>query len=165
MCQTSLSPIASHQNNSHLVKKLATRFFVVQAIFQMEISGQNSSTIIKEFKTHRFGEKFDNYQMHDGDKNLFSNIIKMILRHQSKIDQTTDKILSDNWPFERIDPTLRAIFRASSGEALLAKTPPNVIISQYVDITRAFYPNGKEISFANAVIDKIIQALLVIQTQ
>jgi N utilization substance protein B len=35
----------------------------------------------------------------------------------------------------------------------VAATPPQVVIAEYVDIADAFYPEGKEKAFVNAVLD------------
>jgi N utilization substance protein B len=32
-------------------------------------------------------------------------------------------------------------------------TPPRVVIVEYVDVARAFFPDGKEPKFVNAVLD------------
>jgi N utilization substance protein B len=32
-------------------------------------------------------------------------------------------------------------------------TPPKVVITEFVDIAKAFFPNGKEPKFVNAVLD------------
>ena len=72
---------------------------------------------------------------------------------QAKIDQMTDRALVAKWPIARIDPTLRGLFRAAGAEMTQSDTPPKVVISEYVDLARAFFPEGKEASFVNAVLD------------
>ena len=37
--------------------------------------------------------------------------------------------------------------------------PPRVIISEYVDVARAFFPDGKEPKFVNAVLDHMAREL------
>ena len=59
------------------------------------------------------------------------------------------------WPIDRIDPTLRALFRAAGAELVGSDTPPKVIITEFVDIARAFFPEGREPKFVNAVLDHI----------
>ena len=57
------------------------------------------------------------------------------------------------WPLGRIDPTLRALFRAAGAEMVSSDVPPKVVISEYVDLANAFFPEGKEAKFVNAVLD------------
>jgi N utilization substance protein B len=67
----------------------------------------------------------------------------------------TDRALVAKWPIDRIDPTLRALFRAAGAELVGSDTPPKVIITEFVDIARAFFPEGREPKFVNAVLDHI----------
>ena len=79
---------------------------------------------------------------------------------QAVIDQLTDRALVATWPIDRIDPVLRALFRAAGGEMLEAGTPPKVVITEFVDIAKAFFPDGKEPKFVNAVLDHMAHLLL-----
>ncbi|MCW1951200.1 MAG: transcription antitermination protein NusB, partial [Octadecabacter sp.] len=72
---------------------------------------------------------------------------------QSEIDKLTDRALVARWPLGRIDPTLRALFRAAGVEILGRDTPPRVAITEYVDVARAFFDDGDEPKFVNAVLD------------
>lgn len=65
----------------------------------------------------------------------------------------TDRALVAAWPIDRIDPTLRALFRAAGAELVNSATPPRVVITEFVDVARAFFPEGKEAGFVNAVLD------------
>ena len=75
------------------------------------------------------------------------------MNHQARIDQMTDRALVAKWPIDRIDPTLRALFRAAGAELVEGEAPPKVVIVEYVDIAGAFFPEGKEPKFVNAVLD------------
>jgi transcription antitermination protein NusB len=72
---------------------------------------------------------------------------------QARIDQMTDRALVAKWPIDRIDPVLRALFRAAGAELVGMPTPPKVTINEYVDVAKAFFPEGKESKFVNAVLD------------
>ena len=65
----------------------------------------------------------------------------------------TDRALVAKWPIARIDPTLRALFRAAGAEILDAGTPPKVAITEYIQVAEAFAPDSKEPRFVNAVLD------------
>ena len=130
-----------------------TRLYALQALFQMEQSKQSADTVLSEFLEHRFGAEYEGERLEKGDEDLFTQIINEAVNQQAKIDQLTDKALVEKWPLNRIDPTLRALFRAAGSELVRAKTAPRVIIVEYVDIAGAFFPSGKEASFVNAVLD------------
>lgn len=133
--------------------KSAARLFAVQALFQMEVTGQTVDRVRVEFEDVRFGEEFDDYTMAEGDVKLFRTLIEDAVNHQAKIDQLTDRALVAKWPIARIDPTLRAAFRAAGAELTQGKTPPKVVISEFVDVVKAFFPESDEAKFTNAVLD------------
>ena len=133
--------------------KSAARLYAVQALFQMEAAGQTVDAVRREFLDHRFGAVYDGEELIDGDVDLFARVIEDAVNYQAPIDQQTDRALVAKWPIARIDPTLRALFRAAGAEFRDLATPPKVVISEYVDVCRAFFPDGKEPKFVNAVLD------------
>ena len=133
--------------------KSAARLYAVQALFQMEHSSQTVEVVRREFLDHRFGATYEGEEMVDGDIDLFARVMDDAVNHQAAIDQMTDRALVAKWPIARIDPTLRALFRAAGAELRDSGTPPKVVISEYVDVARAFFPEGREPKFVNAVLD------------
>ena len=133
--------------------KSAARLYAVQALFQMEASGQTVDKVRQEFESFRFGAVYEGDEMAEGDPDLFRRIVEEAVNWQAKIDQMTDRALVAKWPIGRIDPVLRALFRAAGAEFMDETTPPKVIISEFVDVARAFFPDGKEAKFVNAVLD------------
>ena len=133
--------------------KSAARLYAVQALFQMEAAGQPADTVQSEFETHRFGANYDEGELAEGNVDLFRKIVDDAVNWQARIDQMTDRALVAKWPIGRIDPTLRALFRAAGAELIEADTPPRVVITEFVDIAKAFFPDGKEPKFVNAVLD------------
>ena len=133
--------------------KSASRLYAVQALFQMESSGQTVEDVVREFETHRFGAIYDGDEMAEGDVDHFRAVVGHAVNWQAQIDQLTDRALVAKWPIDRIDPVLRALFRAAGGELVEMPTPPKVVITEYVDVAKAFFPEGKEPKFVNAVLD------------
>jgi N utilization substance protein B len=133
--------------------KSAARLYAVQALFQMEASGQTVEAVQAEFETHRFGATYDDDEMAEGDVSHFRAVLNHAVNRQALIDQMTDRALVAKWPIDRIDPVLRALFRAAGAELVELPTPPKVTITEYVDVAKAFFPDGKEASFVNAVLD------------
>ena len=133
--------------------KSAARLYAVQALFQMEQSNQTVEAVRREFLDYRFGATYEGEEMVDGDITLFARLLEVAVNYQAPIDQMTDRALVAKWPIARIDPTLRAVFRAAGAELRDQATPPKVVITEYVDVARAFFPEGKEPKFVNAVLD------------
>lgn len=133
--------------------KSAARLYAVQALYQLELSDQTVDIVRREFLDHRFGASYEGDEMAEGDTDLFSQLMDDAVNYQAAIDQATDRALVAKWPIARIDPTLRALFRAAGAELRDARTPPKVVISEFVDVARAFFPEGREPKFVNAVLD------------
>lgn len=136
----------------------AARLFAVQALFQMEAADQTRDEVRQQFRDYRFGEHLEEGDMAEGDPDLFDMLVDGALAQQARIDQLTDAGLAENWPIDRIDPTLRALFRAAGAELTLNDTPPKVVINEFVDIAKAFFPDGREPKFVNAVLDHMARA-------
>ncbi len=143
------------QPSGNMKRKMrsTSRLYAVQALFQMEHSGQTVEKVIHEFEDYRFGAHYDEGDMAEGDQVLFERLMRDAVNWQSSIDQMTDRALVAKWPIARIDPTLRALFRAAGAEMTQSDTPPKVVIMEYVDIAKSFYPEGREPKFVNAVLD------------
>ena len=135
-------------------RRSAARLYAVQALFQMEASGQTSTAVEKEFEDYRFGAITpEGDEMEEGDVDLFRALVDGAVNEQARIDQMTDRALVAKWPLARIDPTLRALFRAGGAELVAGTTPPKVVIVEFVEVARAFFPEGREPRFVNAVLD------------
>ena len=130
--------------NQRRKMRSASRLYAVQALFQMEHSSQTIDIVRVEFLNYRFGETYEGAQMEDGDIEHFTNVLEDSVNYQAQIDQQTDRALVAKWPLGRIDPTLRALFRAAGGEMRDMSIPPKVVIKEYVDVAAAFFPDGKE---------------------
>jgi len=67
--------------------------------------------------------------------------------------------VSAEWPWERLEMTLRAVLRAGVAE-LLTRTdiPAMATVAEFVDVGHAFYA-GPEPRMVNAVLDRVARAL------
>ncbi len=139
-------------------RKGAARFYAVQALFQMEASDVPIGEITRQFETHRIGAETETETWAEADLAHFRRLIEAVVARQAAIDQMTNRALVAKWKIDRIDPTLRALFRAAGGELLGAETPARVVISEFVEIARAFFPEGRETNFVNAVLDHMARA-------
>jgi len=100
------------------------------------------------------GAEIEGDQYHQADVELFRDILKGVVTRQPAIDHLTDRALVAKWPLGRIDATLRAVFRAAGHElSSRSDIPPKVSIGEYVDVAKAFFADGKEAKFVNAVLD------------
>ena len=148
-----ISPKRRPTQEERRARKVAARFYAVQALFQMEASDVPIGEITRQFEAHRIGAETETETWAEADLTHFRRLIEVAVDRQAAIDQMTDRALVAKWPINRIDPTLRALFRAAGAEFLGADTPARVVISQYVDLAKAFSPDDRETNFVNAVLD------------
>ena len=133
--------------------KSASRLYAVQALFQMEASEQGMNEVRDQFVNHRFGATLEGEEYVEGNVELFEQLLFTAVNQQAAIDQMTDRALVAKWPIDKIDPTLRALFRTAGAEFIIDDTPPKVAIVEFVDVAKAFFPDGNETRFVNAILD------------
>lgn len=144
----------SPERKAQQLARSAARLAAVQALYQIEITGSDWRAVVREFGEHRLGAEIEGMQFHEADPRHFKSTIEGVVTDQRNIDQLTDRAIVKKWPLGRVDPILRAVFRAAGGELTgRADIPHRVIIGEYVDVAKAFFADGKESKFVNAVLD------------
>lgn len=132
----------------------AARLAAVQALYQIELTGADWRHVVREFDQHRLGAEIEGIQYREADPTHFQSTVEAVIERQTVIDQLTDRALVERWPLGKLDPILRALFRAAGAEiAARPDIPPKVVIGEYVDVAHAFFPDGREPKFVNAVLD------------
>lgn len=131
----------------------AARLAAVQALYQMETTGQGVEATIREFRDFRLGQDIEGEKLHAADAAFFADILRGAVETQSKLDPYLQRQLAEGWRLARLDATVRAILRAGLYEMIRrADVPYKVVINEYVDVARAFF-DGDEPGFVNAVLD------------
>lgn len=133
----------------------AARLAAVQALYQMDIGRQSLEDTLAQFSAHHLGREIEGEQYLPADADFFRQIVSGVIRSQLDIDPSIDRALTKDWPIGRIDATLRAILRAAVFELLRRRDiPSRVVITEYVDIARAFYEDDAP-GMVNAVLDAV----------
>lgn len=136
----------------------ASRLGAVQALYQLEITGADWRAVVQEFIEHRLGKEVEGQQYHKADIPHFRRTIEFAVLNQASIDQLTDRALVKSWPLGRLDPILRALFRAAGAEMTgRPEIPARVVIGEYMDVARAFFAEKRELGFVNAVLDQVMR--------
>ena len=150
-------------------ERSAARLAAVQALYQIEASQTPLEEVIKDFLIGRLGglavsEDLETSQesivaLASLDAELFINLMRCVQTRGEDIDGIIKGALSTEWPWERLEMTVRAILRAGVAE-LLTRTdiPGGATISEFVEVTHAFYA-GAEPRMVNAVLDRISKVL------
>lgn len=133
----------------------AARLAVVQALYQMEVSGKGINEIFAEFELHWMGREIEGVQYKPAEVSFFRDILQGVLTDQLAIDRQIDQALSTGWPLARVEAVMRATLRAGAYEMRARRdVPSRVVIKEYVDVAGAFF-GPTESGMVNAVLDKI----------
>tara|TARA_R110002124_G_scaffold81527_4_gene214947 strand:+ start:2675 stop:3166 length:492 start_codon:yes stop_codon:yes gene_type:complete len=140
-------------------KRGAARLGAVQALYQMDIGGTGLQQVVSEFENVRLGKEIDGEQYLEADTAYFRGILAGVVKEQLQLDPIIHKALTPDWPLRRIDSLLRAVLRAATFELLRRKdVPAKVIISEYVDVTKAYFLDD-EPKMVNGVLDHIAREI------
>jgi transcription antitermination protein NusB len=138
----------------------ASRLAVVQALYQMELSDQDCETALREFIGHRLGQEIEGEQYAEADEKYFAGLVRGVVERQEEIDRTLAGSLIKGWPFDRIDPTMRATMRAAAFELIArAEVPARVIVHEYMNVAAAFFEDGEEMAFLGGVLNRMAREL------
>ena len=150
----------SNDNSEQPVKQAnqrgAARLAAVQALYQMDIGGTGVLELVAEYEEYRLGREIDGETYLKADASWFRSIVAGVVRDQRKLDPMIGAALQDDWALSRLDSTVRAILRCGTFELLERKDVPiAVIVTEYVEIAKAFFEDNDEPKLVNAVLDRI----------
>jgi N utilization substance protein B len=156
-------PVAGQQGNPSARKPVnkrgAARLAAVQALYQMDLAGSGVLEVAAEYEAFRLGKEVDGAVYREADPQWFRAILSGVVENQKIVDPVIHQALTDDWPLSRLDSTLRAILRAGVYEIMKREdVPVAVIVSEYVEIAKAFYGED-EPRLVNAVLDRVARQL------
>jgi N utilization substance protein B len=133
----------------------AARLAAVQALYQHEMEETPIPQLLHEFHLHRLGATIEGVEYEDAEVTFFDDIVSGVRARQDELDGLIAARLAKDWPLHRLDRPMRQILRAGAYElAARIDVPTGSIISEYVDVAKAFY-DRKEAAFVNGVLDAV----------
>ena len=133
----------------------AARLAAVQALYQLDMTGAPVDRVVDEFVRHRLGGDIDGARYLAADGVHFAELVRNAAAASADLDAAIDEVLTPDWPLGRLDRVIKAVLRAGCYELRdRADVPPRVVISEYVDIAKAFF-SGKEPGLVNGVLDRL----------
>jgi N utilization substance protein B len=131
------------------------RLAAVQALYQMDVSGEGAEAVVREFHDYRFDRDMEGERLASADEAWFAGIVRGVAAGQIGVDGAIRRRLAAGWKLERLDATVRAILRAGAYELMCQpEVPVEVVIDEYVEIAKSFF-EGPEAGFVNAALDGI----------
>lgn len=147
------------RTGSAKARRKAARLAAVQALYQVDLTGTQSESVLGEFVKHRIGQDLDGESFVAADPQLFADILRGVSARLDEVDRLLGGTLDGQWTVDRLEHLLRAILRAGAYELLAhGDVHARIVISEYVDVGRAFFA-GKEPGMINGVLDRIARAL------
>ncbi len=153
----------TNDNASNASKRLA-RLVAVQALYQawfeQEPLGDILSRSLEEADTILNGDGGEGELISERpDPVLFSDIVRGVSENKETLEEMIAGSLDQKLSSSRMEILLRAILLAGVFELHRhASVPQGVIISDYVDVARAFF-GAKEPGLVNAVLDNLAKKL------
>jgi len=141
------------------LRRKAARMAAVQALYQMELSGDSVEQVLHQFLQERLGEPLDGLDLGEADRDLFSTLVRGVAAEQGDLDDMVAAVLDEDWPLERLETLLAIVLRGGTYElSAWPDVPARVIISEYVHLADAFF-GGKEPAMVNGILDRLARAL------
>ena len=148
--------------------KINARLAVVQALYEKD-TGASPNDVLASFLAGTMGGevlqesgKEEHFiKIFDFDKDFFKMIFDYAVDNEEEIDKTVVASLDGkHWSMEKLESVLKVILTAGIAELCVnVDTDRPVIISEYVDLTDSFYPDGTEKKLVNAVLDRVAKTL------
>ena len=119
------------------------------------MEGTAIPTLLHEFHHHRLGATIEGVEYTDAEVDFFDDVVAGVGAREAELDELIASKLAKDWSLTRLDRPMRQILRAGSYE-LVARidVPTGSIISEYVDVAKAFY-DKREASFVNGLLDAV----------
>src|SRR5690349_11778564 len=122
------------------LSRSAARLAAVQALYQQEMEGTPTAQLLHEFHQHRLGATIEDVEYADAEVDFFDDLVKGALARQDELHGLIAGKLASGWTLARLDKPMKAILRAGAYElAARPDVPTGSVISEYVDVAKAFY--------------------------
>ena len=133
----------------------AARLAAVQALYQQEMEAVPVPRLLHEFHQHRLGATIEGVEYAEAEVDFFDDVVSGVHARSEELDGMIAARLPQDWPIHRLDRPMRQILRAGSYElAARIDVPTASVISEYVDVAKAFY-DKKEAGFVNGILDAV----------
>lgn len=131
------------------------RLNALQALYQIEFLSSQAADVVAEFLEYRIGVEIDGNSFADVDFEHFNWLVITVTQEKERLDSHVSGVLNPEWKVDRLGHLKISLLRA----ALIELTdrldiPARVIIDEYIELARAFFPDS-EAAFVNAALDRL----------
>ena|SRR3990167_2009847 len=139
------SKTTSENNGVNPIARHNARRYVLQAMYQWQITGTALNELEAEFLHHHIDKKLD--------LDYFKELLHGIPKHQHEIDQAMQPYLARK--IQEIDPVELAVLRLAIYELIKRPDVPyRVIINEALELTKKF-GSIEGYKFVNGILDRV----------
>ena len=148
----------------------AARLSAVQALYEIEVAGADSESVLKSFIEKRWRdvtlqdpdlkpEDSDKARLANPDPDYLTKLVQGVVSERSRLVTELDSILSGEWTAERLDTLMRMLLCLAAFEFIFqTDVPKRVLISEYASLAHAFFEDN-EASFAAGILSSLATSL------
>ena len=131
------------------------RLQAVQALYQLEQTGEAPEAVVAEFERHPWPEA----EATAADAAHFRALALGAARERAQLDALIGPLLAEGWTMARLSLVLAAVLRAGAFElAQMPEVPARAAINEYVEVAHAFL-GTEESGMVNAILDRLARTL------
>jgi transcription antitermination protein NusB len=120
------------------------RELALQALYQLEVSGESAGTLDAFFKQADAGDRA---------KAFAAALVAGVRERRDQIDQLIAGA-SEHWRFERLSRVDLGVLRIAGFELLSGNAPTSVVLDEAIEIARRF-GTQESATFVNGILDQI----------
>ena len=142
------------------MKRHNARILTVMVLYNLDMNQYLNDEIVTETVNETKQEVFDlildeEYKV-EVDYEFLEKLLNITITNYSKIKDIVISSLT-SWTIDRLSYVDRAILIVSTGEMLLNDAPKQVVINEYLEITKEYtaVADEKQVKFNNKVMDAI----------
>ena len=146
-------------SGSKIARLSAARLSAVQAVYQMMTNDQSAKSVVDDYIIGgRLGQPVDGAAMVAPDRELFSRLVSGVGEKRVELEGFI-RAAQEGKSKTVAEPLLQSILLCGTYELFaIRETDTPVIISDYLNVTHAFYDQG-EAKLVNGILDKIRSAV------
>ena len=91
------APSAEAERRLLAARRAGARLAAVQALYQMEQTGQSARSVIADFMEDRLGLNEEGEPVEEADPDLFKSIVDGVVERQEAVDAAIMKRLAEGW--------------------------------------------------------------------
>jgi N utilization substance protein B len=143
----------SQKSDAEYLAKRVARLAVVQSLYQMDVASTDADSVKSYMQNEFFKRNEDLYGIIDFA--YFGQFFAESSNDLRKFDNEIKSLLHSEMDLRRVSKSVLAIIRACAHEIHMSDLHIGILINEYVEISKAFFDEGNEVSFINGLLNNL----------